>query len=252
VTAQRRARPGCNPLDVPGPLIEVTIRAPVDDVWDHLRDPLLIRRWFGWEYDGLSEEIDGIFGEWAEADEDARSLRWEEGGDRFELEPEGDNTRLRVTRSASGSYDDIGEGWISFVQQLRFALDRHAGEDRRTLYLSSPAAASQTLPVAETLGLDAAARAPVGARYDATAGPGDSIAGEIWFRTEHQLGLTVDQLGDGLLLVTEKPAAAKPPHGAASLTLSVYGPVAAARLDDRRARWNAWWEEHVGRAAALT
>jgi hypothetical protein len=64
------------------------------------------------------------------------------------------------------------------------------------------------------------------------------------------MGLTVDRLGDGLLLVTEKPAAAQPPHGAAALTLNVYGPEAATRLDGPRGRWNAWWEENVGRAVS--
>jgi uncharacterized protein YndB with AHSA1/START domain len=48
-------------------LIEVTMAAPVDAVWRALRDPAEIRRWFGWDYDGLDEEIRLILEEGAEA-----------------------------------------------------------------------------------------------------------------------------------------------------------------------------------------
>jgi ABC-2 type transport system ATP-binding protein len=107
--------------------------------------------------------------------------------------------------------------------------------------MSSPAATAGTLPIADRFGLSAAAGSPVGARYAATVGPGETVTGEIWFRAAHQLGVTVDQLGDGLLVVTEKPAVVKPPHGAALLTLAAYGPGAAARLEQLSARWHAWW-----------
>lgn len=43
------------------PLIEVELPAPGEEVWAHLRDPGLIRRWFGWEYEGLEGEIEFIF-----------------------------------------------------------------------------------------------------------------------------------------------------------------------------------------------
>ena len=42
------------------PLIEVELPAPVEEVWAHLRDPGFIRRWFGWEYEGLEGEIEFI------------------------------------------------------------------------------------------------------------------------------------------------------------------------------------------------
>jgi len=230
---------------VPGdqrPLIEVSLPAAVEEVWAHLRDPALIRRWFGWEYDGLAHEIDVIFLQEAAVDDPSHSLQWDDGmqrGDRIELEPDGDGTILRLTRpalAAEEGWDAIGEGWISFVQQLRFAIGFHRGVDRRTLYLSGPAPSDDAFPIAATLGLDAA-----GERYEALAGPGEQLSGAVFFRTEHQLGLTVDQLGPGLLLLAEAPAAARPPHGAASLTLTGYG---GAQPDE--AAWRAWWSEHVG------
>lgn len=120
-------------------LIEVVLPVPVEEAWAHLREPALIRRWSGWEYDGLAREIEVIFAEEAVADEAVHTLAWEHG-DRFGLVPDGDGSRLRVQReSPSEGYDDIGEGWITFVQQLRFALTRHRGEARATHYLSAAA-----------------------------------------------------------------------------------------------------------------
>ena len=42
-------------------LIEITVPAPVDVVWRALREPDIVRRWFGWEYDGLTAEVQHIF-----------------------------------------------------------------------------------------------------------------------------------------------------------------------------------------------
>jgi uncharacterized protein YndB with AHSA1/START domain len=199
------------------PLIEVTVPASVEEVWAHLRDPALIRRWFGWEYDGLTREIEIIFVEEAQADERARTIAWDHG-DRIELDPAGDETVLRFSHpfpdAAAGAHDDVGEGWIGFVQQLRFALTRHPGEERRTHYLSADAA----LPVVEAV---------------------EATGGEVWFRSPHQLGVVAPDLGDGLLIAMEKPGAA------AFLTLTAYGDDDGA-LEASVARWEAWFNQRVG------
>ena len=39
------------------PVVEVTVAASPDLVWEALREPEQIRRWFGWEYEGLDGEI---------------------------------------------------------------------------------------------------------------------------------------------------------------------------------------------------
>ena len=76
-----------------------------------------------------------IFVEEAGADAAAHTLEWETG-DRFELVPDGEGARLRVHHEPpTEGYDDIGEGWTGFVEQLRFALTRHRGEERATHYL---------------------------------------------------------------------------------------------------------------------
>ena len=45
--------------------VEVTVDAPRDVVWRELTEPERVRHWFGWEYDGLDEEIKVIFEEHA-------------------------------------------------------------------------------------------------------------------------------------------------------------------------------------------
>ena len=72
-------------------LIEVALPVPADEAWAHLREPALVRRWFGWDYDGLEREIEIVFDEEAVADDEARTITWETG-DRFVL----DGSTLRV------------------------------------------------------------------------------------------------------------------------------------------------------------
>jgi uncharacterized protein YndB with AHSA1/START domain len=117
------------------PLIELTLPAGIDEVWRHLREPALIRRWFGWDYDGLDHEIEVIFLQ--EATVGSYELDWGDplqGGDRIVLAEAGPDTLLRVHREPAGGFDAVAEGWISFAHQLRFALE-HEGE-RRTLRLT--------------------------------------------------------------------------------------------------------------------
>lgn len=145
-------------------IVEVVIAAPVETVWRALRDPAEIRRWFGWEYEGLEEEIRFIFAEASTADDDAHVLDGGPGGV-IALEPRGDQTVVRVTRAApagswDGIYDEVNEGWLTFFQQLRFYLERHPGQERRTVHVAT--------------------------------------GGEEWFRSEHQVG-TVRE--DGSLVI---------------------------------------------------
>ena len=113
-------------------IAELTLPAQPDDVWRHLREPALISRWFGWDYEGLGHEIDVIFLQEARVDDRRHVLEWGDGiqeGDRIELEDLGVETRLRITRAAPpDGYDDIAEGWITFAQQLRFAFERGGRE----------------------------------------------------------------------------------------------------------------------------
>ena len=151
--------------------VETSIAAPFETVWHALRDPASIRRWHGWEYDGLDTEIAEIYLHGVKADEPAGTIAIAEGS-RFVVEDHGPQTVVRVTMAAPAGdagweefYDDIREGWTSFVHQLRFALERHPGEDRRTLQLDG-AGPRPLVPAA--LGLDGAERA--GEPYAGTTG----------------------------------------------------------------------------------
>jgi len=61
---------------------------------------------------------------------------------RLALEDRDGQTVVRLLRAApegsdswDGVYDDINEGWLTFVQQLRFMLERHPGEERETVHV---------------------------------------------------------------------------------------------------------------------
>jgi hypothetical protein len=229
-------------------LVEILIAAPIDVVWHALRDPAEIRRWFGWEHPGLIDEVDAMFAGEATASDADHTLRIAGMSDRYVLEASGDaHTIVRVIRSApatdpgwAGIYDDALEGWLAFTQQLRFMLEHHPGDPRRTLFLNGRAKGAGTPLPAEALGLTSLTPVPVGQRYALTTATGDTFEGALWFRSTYQLGLTVDGYGNGLIVVATRPTTAKSPHGGGTVTITTYG------LDDRTFtglcdRWTDWW-----------
>ena len=222
--------------------IEVTLPGRVEDVWPAFRDPDLLRQWHGWEDETLDAEIRLIFADGTIVEDDGRSLHV--GGHRFTFEEAGAQTIVRVTRAeppASGEmdwdayYDDIDEGWLSFLQQLRFAMTHHWPATRHTIHLDGTTTDPTTAPAALGLALEG----DPGARYSAEVA-GEQLTGEVWFRSRHQLGLTVDDWGPGLLIMADAP------NGAglvASATLTTYGEIDS----DRQARWtNAWRAVYSG------
>jgi hypothetical protein len=207
-------------------VIEVTVGAPVEAVWATLRDPELIKLWHGWHYGeaGLEEEIQLIFFTGATVDEEAHELRLGDG-DRFSLAEVPEGTRVRIVRGPyvpgeewSAYYGEITEGWLSFLQQLRFLHERHPGEQRRTLAFmgQGPAAALPRL------------RAVVPATI-----------GETWYAAEHQRGVLLPELGPGLLITATKPPGEDGGVGTMAL-LTTYG-LDDAAFEAVRQRWTAWW-----------
>src|SRR6185312_10595154 len=192
------------------PAIEVTVAAPVATVWAHLRDPELIRRWHGWEDPGLDAEIQFIYVEHSEADDDAHVIRGRGGpapgsyelGDRFDVEKAGpETTVVRITRGPRGTdpdwdamYDDVTQGWTSFLAQLKFAVERHPGVDRRTVFRGRfGESGPRALNLVDVDALPTAAGSPY--RLE-VPGP-RPITGSLWFRTDDQIGLLVDDYGPG-------------------------------------------------------
>src|SRR5215469_13775737 len=216
------------------PRIEVTIAAPVDVVWDALRDKDKIRHWLGWDYDGLDGEIDLIFFTETAEDASARTLR-----------PHGEGTRVTLTRAPRGDnpdwdayYGDVTEGWITFMHQLKFAVERHPGAARRTLCFVGGNENGVHLISALNLA-DIAADTPF--RMNLL---GDDIEGEMWYRSDHQLGITVDAWGNGLLIVSSVNPAPSRPKGAAMAILSTYH-LDDTHLAELESRWRSWWTEQL-------
>jgi len=208
-------------------VIEVTVGAPVDTVWESLRDPDLIKLWMGWHYDGLDAEIGVIFFQDTKADADGHVLELGDG-DRFEVYEGDKGTVVRVTRAPfvpgtewSAYYHEITEGWISFLHQLKFMHEEHPGEVRRTLFLAGTgdralAALEEAIP-AET--------------------------GESWFSADRQHGTVLPDLGPGLLITATKPPAT---DDQGNVTTDVMAIVTTYGLDDdafeaERSRWESWW-----------
>ena len=127
------------------------------------------------------------------------------------------------------------EGWITFLHQLKFAIERRPGATRRTLYFAGSNESGRD--VAAELELPGGPAADTA--FD-TALVGEHVKGEVWFRSEHQLGITVDAWGDGLLVVSSTGPTEDKPDGAATAILSTYG-LDDDRLAELSARWTPWW-----------
>ena len=228
-------------------IVDITVAAPIEAVWRALRDPALIRTWFGWDAPTLDDEIKFIFLDNATADAATHTLQfgeWEGVSDAIALEPREDWTQLRVFRNGgspidwAGAYNDVPEGWVTFFEQLRLALERHPEESRRTIYLSGAARPGVDEPLAE-LGLAGIGRER-GEPYAVRLATGDEAAGMVWYTTHFQTGLTVDQWGDGLIAITNMGPSPKRPHGGGSVLITTYD-LSEAEFAALEARWRTWW-----------
>ncbi|NKE61790.1 hypothetical protein FXN61_35530 [Lentzea sp. PSKA42] len=165
-----------NQSDADGVRIEITVAAPVDEVWRSFRDKEKIFHWHGWDAPELEAEIDLIFFQHAEEGERTLTVQ---GHDTFTLTPVPEGTRIVLTRAPKGTspewddyYDDITEGWITFINQLKFAHEFHPGEARRTLFW----------PAEVDLG----------------------VTGKPFFESANQRGVVVEEWGPGLLVTSQK------------------------------------------------
>jgi uncharacterized protein YndB with AHSA1/START domain len=208
--------------------IEVTIGAPVATVWESLRNPDLIKRWHGWHFDDLDKEIQLIFGNPESVDE-ANHVLVAGGSDRFELTEVPEGTRVRITRPPyvpdeewSAYYDDITEGWTSFLQQLKFMHEVHPGEERRTIFLMARGSADGLATLLKTPPVE---------------------LGEPWFQAAHQQGVVLPSVGPGLLITAAKePVAGEdgPMAADAMAIITTYG-LDDAAFDEQREAWTTWW-----------
>jgi uncharacterized protein YndB with AHSA1/START domain len=233
--------------------LDVTIEAPVDEVWRALATGEGLKRWFpfdarvdarpggelwlswGPDMEGsapLSVVEPGRRLAWIEArqDEDGQPI---ELAVEFTLESRGHQTVVRVVNSGFGTsaawdneVDSISRGWLVFMRQLRFTLERHRGVDRRVVYAEAPVdvpvdEAWARLFSPEGFSLDGAPRGAEGGRLELTTADGDSLRGvvQVW-NPPKDLAMAVESMHDAHLWVEIYPA---PRARVVKLTLSLYG-----------------------------
>jgi uncharacterized protein YndB with AHSA1/START domain len=186
--------------------VEVIVDAPRDVVWRALTEPERIRHWFGWEYDGLDEEIDFIFVRHATLVPPDRIELADDG--MIELEDLGARTLIRAIKPGDVNaaewqdvYGDIEEGWITFFNQLRHRVAFHPDSSRRMIVLRG------------TTGLPA-------------------LPGEPWHESRYQRGAVVD--GELAVVIAM-------PEGDATqlVTTNDHDDDAFAAAQKR---WTAWWQ----------
>lgn len=229
--------------------LSVLINADAEQVWLMLREPAKLAQWHGWQMEGLDDEIRQIY--YGDVTEGPDHLRLDLGmGDAFVLTPRPDGTLLTLTRGvASGEwakYDtDITEGWTMFIQQLKFALERHPHTERRTIFVDGMSAAQTNLW--DALGIDTGWLPDPGENYEVTLNTGATLAGKVWYRTESQLGLTVADYaehGDGLLILARQaPVEGLREHPGAQIIATTYG-LGATALDAIASQWDTFMETH--------
>jgi hypothetical protein len=220
--------PDGQPAEMPAPkpfVVEVSIDAPHDAVWRAVTEPEEIRRWFGWDYPSLDEEIRYIFVDHATQQPPER-IEFE-GMQTIHVVPDGSRTVVRVVCAgglADASWDDIydamEEGWRTFFHQLRYYVERRAGQDRRTLYLTGVAPAPAVVAA-----LDAAA------------------PGEPWQESRHQRAVAPAAGADLVSVLSPRPLSSDEPAKVA-VTVTTYAQDDAA-FDALRDEWSARWSTLV-------
>jgi hypothetical protein len=236
--------------------LSVVINADAPQVWTMLREPSKVAQWHGWEADDLDAEIKEIYFSSDVVEAPDHTSLTTHGGDVFDLKPVPGGTQVSVTRAAldhnsewAAWDEDITQGWLTFLQQLRFALERHPHGKRHTLFFQVPGGPGSAI---EKLGLSEVPKP--GETYEKTLGTGEEIAGRVWYRSNHQVGLTVHDYaehGDGLLIVADQPVIDDVrPEGGSMVIISTYD-LGASRLESIRALWEGWMAENYPTSAPL-
>jgi hypothetical protein len=194
--------------------VEVSLPAGRDEVWDAVTQPPLLHQWFGWDYDGLDEEIKQIFVDQATLWAPER-MGWADGS-YLEVVGDDDGCTARAVREGPvpedpDRYDAIEEGWRAFLTQLAYLIRERPKGPRRTIYLTGETTGRQAL----------------------------SLAGGDWTRVGARQAWTVDPDGQ-LVVVAAHLHLDAPAAGHTEVTISTYGldgDAFRAVLEDWTRRW---------------
>jgi len=229
--------------------LSVVINSDAQQVWTMLREPAKVSQWHGWEADDQAAEINEIYFSPNVVEGADHTSLVVDGGDVFTLKPVPTGTELSVTRAAvdhnsewAAWDEDITQGWLTFIQQLRFALERHPHGKRRTFFFSVPGNDGSAI---EKLGLSDVPKP--GEPYSLTLATGEEVSGKVWFRSNHQVGLTVHHYaehGEGLVIVADQPSIKDiRPEGGSLVIVSTYD-LGAHQLESIRNYWDTWRAEN--------
>ncbi|GGK86915.1 activator of HSP90 ATPase [Mangrovihabitans endophyticus] len=202
--------------------VQISLTVSRDAAWQAVTSPPMLRRWFGWDYDGLDAEIQHIFVTEATLIAPER-MGWADGS---YLEVTGDEDRCTVRAVREGPdpddpdrYDAIEEGWRSFLVQLRHLLERRPDGERRTLYLTGHATGREALGLVD----------------------GD------WTTDGPRTGWTIDAGGHLVVVATRAPLD-HPDASRAEVTVSTYG-LGDAEFAACREIWTKRWSTVADEAA---
>jgi len=235
----------------PREVVSVDVPVPFDTAWAHLRRPELIRRWYGADEANLDEEIHEVFVRDAVVQRPDSGmpvgwLRWHnhdvvEARGGWGSAPRTTFVVRRPDRALLATYDGVrdesDERWTTWLQQLRYALTRHLGEERHAFALRG-LDADRPDRLLYRAGLHGVRGVPVGGAVEIRRPDGTLLGGTLDYSTPHQFGVAL--LGGSLLVVQLVPPASHPPNGAISAFWSTYG-LDDEALDAARDRWRAWW-----------
>ena len=236
-------------------IVAMEISAPSTTVWQHLRQPDLVRRWYRWDEPDLDEHVrEFVAAAEGRGEGTSHTLTWH-NHDVLTLrgvEGRPGVTQLSVTRSShdihgyDGVYDYADAIWVAGMEQLRFALAIHPNQERRTLSVFGLDAGDHRDRLLDRAGLHGVRGIPLGGNVQARRPDGTLLGGILLLKSDELLILDLHGITQSLLVLIETPAASAPPRGTVGAVLSTYG------LDDEtfeevRTRWSAWWEMSLHR-----
>jgi hypothetical protein len=230
-------------------VVSLDISAPPATVWQHMRQPDLVHRWYRWDSPTLDDEVrafvaategrEGVTG---------HTLTWH-NHDVLTIGPAPGRpsaTHLTVTRSShdlagyDGVHDHADAVWIASAEQLRFAVTAQNTQPRRTLSIFGLDAGDLRDRLLDRAGLHGIRGVPIGGNVQARRPDGTLLGGTLVRKTDDLIVLHLHGITEAMLVLFETPAASAPPHGTVGAVLSTYG------LDDAtfaqvQERWTGWW-----------
>jgi hypothetical protein len=241
----------------PREVVSVDVPVPFDTAWAHLRQPELIRRWYGWDDPDLDDVVAQVFGheaivQRADSGLPVGWLRWH-NHDRIEAHggwggaPRTTITVRRPDHALLASYDgvrdEVDERWITWLHQLRYALTHHLGEERHSFAVRG-LDGDRPDRLLYRVGLHGARGVPLGGAVEVHRPDGSVIGGTLEYCAPHQFGVALRGACGSLLVVQLVPPASHPPNGAVNAFWSTYG-LDDETLDAARERWHSWWRTPV-------